>query len=217
MIKWLSNFWYHYKFRTILCLFLAVVVGVSIFEIATREKYDLKVYLYLSQGISDDVERSLEETIEQIYKENGEEKNVQVINFSYDPYSNNGDSKMSYASALTGEIQMKKNFLFITDSYRFEELNENDSFINLFNKEDFFNKYDNKAFSIKETNFETKFIKNLKENDQLGWTFTDEKKAIEGVKMPELFVSLITPPDKSSKNYQSFLNAEKLAKLIVEN
>ena len=212
MIKWLSNFWYHYKFRTILCLFLAVVVGVSIFEIATREKYDLKVYLYLSQGISDDVERSLEETIEQIYKENGEEKNVQVINFSYDPYSNNGDSKMSYASALTGEIQMKKNFLFITDSYRFEELNENDSFINLFNKEDFFNKYDNKAFSIKETNFETKFIKNLKENDQLGWTFTDEVE-----KMPELFVSLITPPDKSSKNYQSFLNAEKLAKLIVEN
>lgn len=205
MIKWLSNFWYHYKFRTILCLFLAVVVGVSIFEIATREKYDLTVYLYLSQGISDDVERSLEETIEQIYKENGEEKNVQVINFSYDPYSNNGDSKMSYASALTGEIQMKKNFLFITDSYRFEELNENDSFINLFNKEDFFNKYDNKAFSIKETNFESKFIKNLKENN------------IEVKKMPELFVSLVTPPDKSSKNYQSFLNAEKLAKLIVEN
>lgn len=205
MIKWLSNFWYHYKFRTILCLFLAVVVGVSIFEIATREKYDLTVYLYLSQGISDDVERSLEETIEQIYKENGEEKNVQVINFSYDPYSNNGDSKMSYASALTGEIQMKKNFLFITDSYRFEELNENDSFINLFNKEDFFNKYDNKAFSIKETNFESKFIKNLKENN------------IEVEKMPELFVSLVTPPDKSSKNYQSFLNAEKLAKLIVEN
>ena len=205
MIKWLSNFWYHYKFRTILCLFLAVVVGVSIFEIATREKYDLTVYLYLSQGISDDVERSREETIEQIYKENGEEKNVQVINFSYDPYSNNGDSKMSYASALTGEIQMKKNFLFITDSYRFEELNENDSFINLFNKEDFFNKYDNKAFSIKETNFESKFIKNLKENN------------IEVEKMPELFVSLVTPPDKSSKNYQSFLNAEKLAKLIVEN
>ena len=205
MIKWLSNFWYHYKFRTILCLFLAVVVGVSIFEIATREKYDLTVYLYLSQGVSDDVERSLEETIEQIYKENGEEKNVQVINFSYDPYSNNGDSKMSYASALTGEIQMKKNFLFITDSYRFEELNENDSFINLFNKEDFFNKYDNKAFSIKETNFESKFIKNLKENN------------IEVEKMPELFVSLVTPPDKSSKNYQSFLNAEKLAKLIVEN
>lgn len=205
MIKWLSNFWYHYKFRTILCLFLAVVVGVSIFEIATREKYDLTVYLYLSQGISDDVERSLEETIEQIYKENGKEKNVQVINFSYDPYSNNGDSKMSYASALTGEIQMKKNFLFITDSYRFEELNENDSFINLFNKEDFFNKYDDKAFSIKETNFESKFIKNLNENN------------IEVEKMPELFVSLITPPDKSSKNYQSFLNAEKLAKLIVEN
>lgn len=205
MIKWISNFWYHYKFRTILCLFLAVVVGVSIFEIATREKYDLTVYLYLSQGVSDDVERSLEETVEQIYKENGEEKNVQVINFSYDPYSNNGESKMSYASALTGEIQMKKNFLFITDSYRFEELNENDSFINLFNKEEFFNKYDNKAFSVKKTNFESKFIKNLKENN------------IEVTKMPEMFVSLITPPDKSSKNYQSFLNAEKLAKMIVEN
>ena len=48
--KWLSNYWYHYKLRTILCLFLAVVVGVSVFEFATREKYDIKISR-LSYGI----------------------------------------------------------------------------------------------------------------------------------------------------------------------
>ena len=204
MIKWLSNFWYHYKFRTILCLFLAVVVGVSIFEFATRESYDITVYLYLSQGVSDDVERALEETIEDVYKQNGEEKNVQVLNFSYDPYSNDGDSKVSYASALTGEIRMKKNFLFITDSYRFEELNDNDAFINLFNKEDYFDKYDNKAFSLKNSDFEQSFIKFLKKNN------------VAVSKMPEMFVSLISPPDKDSKHYESFKNAEKLSKLIIK-
>lgn len=204
MIKWLSNFWYHYKFRTILCLFLAIVVGVSVFEIATREKYDLTVYLYLSQGVSDDVERSLEEAIEDVYKQNGEEKNVQVLNFSYDPYSNNGDSKVSYASALTGEIQLKKNFLFITDSYRFEELNENEAFENLFLKENFFDKYDNKAFSISKSDFEAKFLKRLKENN------------IAVTKMPELFISLRTNPSKDSKNYENFKNAENLAKIIAK-
>ena len=49
VVKWISNYWYHYKLRTILCLFFAVVVGVSVFEFATRESYDMKVYLYMSE------------------------------------------------------------------------------------------------------------------------------------------------------------------------
>lgn len=203
-IKWLSNFWYHYKFRTIFFSFLAIIVAVTVFEFATRESYDMKVYLYMSEFVSSDVERALEETVEQTFTDNGEEKNVQVINLSYDPYSADGDSRMSYASALTGELRMKKDFLYITDEYRFSELNENETFNNVFSKDELFNKYDNKAYSIKSSNFEKKFIENL------------EKNNVSVEKMPELFVSLLTPPEKDSKNYEKYENARRLAQMIID-
>lgn len=203
-IKWLSNFWYHYKFRTIFFSFLAIVVAVTVFEFATRERYDMKVYLYMSEFVSSDVEHALEETIEQTFSENGEEKNVQVINLSYDPYSVDGDSRMSYASALTGELRMKKDFLYITDEYRFSELNENETFNNVFSKDELFNKYDNQAYSIKGSNFEKKFIINLKKNN------------VSVERMPELYISLLNPPEKDSKDYEKYENARRLAKMIID-
>ena len=202
-IKWLSNFWYHYKFRTIMCLFLAVVIGVTVFEAVTRETYDIKVYLYMSQFVSSDVEHSLEQTVEDYYEQNGEEKNVCIVNLSYDPYSSDGESRMSYAAALAGELRMKEHFLYITDEYRFEELNENETFDNVFAQNDLFNKYDNKAYSLKSGNFEKKFIENLKSNNV----------AVE--EMPELFVSLLTPPESDKKNYENYISAENLAEFII--
>lgn len=41
-------------------------------------------------------------------------------------------------------------------------------------------------------------IENLKDNDQLGWTFTDEKKAIEGVKSGKYYAAIVIPDDFSS-------------------
>ena len=41
-------------------------------------------------------------------------------------------------------------------------------------------------------------IENLKENDQLGWTFTSEKKAIEGVKSGKYYAAIVIPEDFSS-------------------
>ena len=41
-------------------------------------------------------------------------------------------------------------------------------------------------------------IDNLKENDQLGWTFTSEKKAIEGVRSGNYYAAIVIPEDFSS-------------------
>ena len=204
MIKWLSNYWYHYKFRTIICAFLIVILGVTVYEFATTEKYDMKVYLYLSQSVSSEVEHSLETTVEQYYEQDGKQINVQVINFSYDPYSASGDSRVAFASALAGELTMKEHFIYITDEYRFEELDNNDVFTNVFQQNKLFNKYDNKAYSLKGGNFEKKFIENLKKNNVV----------VE--KMPKLYISVLTPPEKDSANYKNYVSAEKLVELIVK-
>lgn len=202
--KWISNYWYHYKFRTILCLFFAIVIGVSVFEFATKETYDLKVYLYLSEFASSDVKNSLETTIEEYYEMQGEEKNVCVVNLSYDPYNTDGEAKMSYASALVGELRMKEYFIYITDDYRFEELNNSENFKNVFEKNEEFNKFGKKAYSLKQGNFEKLFIENLKKN------------SVNVSQMPQLYISLLSAPEKDSKNYNNYLESKKLASFIIK-
>ena len=41
-------------------------------------------------------------------------------------------------------------------------------------------------------------IKNLKENNQLGWTFTNEENAVEGVKSGKYYAAIVIPEDFSS-------------------
>jgi len=202
-VKWLSNYWYHYKLRTILCLFFAIVIAVSVFEFATRETYDIKVCFYTSKFVSSEMIDALEKTVEDVYKSNGEDKNVQVINLSYDPYNADGEQRMSYASALAAELRLKEHYLYITDKYRFKELDENEVFNNVFLKDEMFETFDNKAFSLKSSNFEKTFEKQLAKNGV-------SNKEIE------LYVSLLTPPEKSSKNYENFDKAKSLAEFIIK-
>ena len=49
-----------------------------------------------------------------------------------------------------------------------------------------------------EINAGDEIISNLKENDQLGWTFVDEEQAIEGVKSGEYYAAIVIPEDFSS-------------------
>lgn len=202
--KWISNYWYHYKFRTILCLFFAVIIGVSVFEFATRETYDMKVYLYLSEFASSEVENALEVTVEEYCKMQGEEKNVCVVNLSYDPYVTDGEAKMSYASALAAEIRMKEDFIYITDDYRFKELNNSQKLKNVFEKNDEFNKFDKKAYSINGGNFEKLFVQNL------------EKIKKQEVELPELYISLLNAPENDSKNYDEYTQAKELTSFIIK-
>lgn len=48
-----------------------------------------------------------------------------------------------------------------------------------------------------ELNAGDEIIKNLKENDQLGWTFVDKDKAVEGVKSGKYYAAIIIPDDFS--------------------
>lgn len=50
-----------------------------------------------------------------------------------------------------------------------------------------------------ELNAGDEIIKNLKENDQLGWTFVDKDKAVEGVKSGKYYAAIIIPGDFSAR------------------
>ena len=96
---------------------------------------------------------------------------------------------------------MKNYFVFITDNFRLEELSENEKLQNLFLKDtSLFNKYDNTAFSLKNSNFAQNFLKKLESN---GTTIA---------KMPEYYVSIMNCDDKSNENYKKALELVKMIK-----
>lgn len=48
--KWIANYWYHYKWVTVIVLFFAIVLGIGIFQIASKESYDIDI-LYTGPAI----------------------------------------------------------------------------------------------------------------------------------------------------------------------
>ncbi|MBE6619211.1 MAG: hypothetical protein E7626_05465 [Ruminococcaceae bacterium] len=42
-LKWIENFWYHYKWHTIIGLFFVILAIVLVVQLVQREKYDIKI------------------------------------------------------------------------------------------------------------------------------------------------------------------------------
>lgn len=42
-LKWIENFWYHYKWHTIVGLFVAILATTMIVQLVQREKYDIRI------------------------------------------------------------------------------------------------------------------------------------------------------------------------------
>ena len=38
---WFDNFWYHYKWYTIISIFLIIVIGICTFQMCTKKDYDI--------------------------------------------------------------------------------------------------------------------------------------------------------------------------------
>lgn len=60
---------------------------------------------------------------------------------------------------------------------------------------------------IGELNAGKEIVQNLKKNDSLGWKFTDEKKAVQGVKSGKYYAAIVIPEDFSS-SFVSILSGD---------
>ncbi len=159
-IKWLDNFWYHYKFYTICAVFLIAVLAFTLTTIFTAEKYDFKVMLYLSQSTSGEFDDSVKKAIEKYGVDvNGDgEIKAQIVDISYNPLSTDTSQKMAQAATLSGELQNEETFIFLVDNTRFKELRD----INAFSKHSDFNSKNGRAHLLKDTDFEKELSKNMK-------------------------------------------------------
>lgn len=63
------------------------------------------------------------------------------------------------------------------------------------------------TFDEREIFVGDEIIKNLKQNDQMGWTFVDEDEAIEGLKRGDFYAAIIIPED-FSESFVSIMKGE---------
>ena len=67
MYKWLDNYWYHYKWTTIIVVSFAVILTICIVQMATKETYDITV-LYTGPHIFIKEEKLSTEEIMELLK-----------------------------------------------------------------------------------------------------------------------------------------------------
>ncbi|MBE6767010.1 MAG: hypothetical protein E7550_05390 [Ruminococcaceae bacterium] len=121
-----QNFWYYYKYVMLIIVFLAVVLGVSIAQCATREKYDTEVILYTRASYTEKQINAIEAELEKYCEDiDGDGVvNVQVIDCSYHKntgfeHSNAKESKLN-ANITSNDVAI----LYITDNETYKLLTD---------------------------------------------------------------------------------------------
>ncbi len=122
--KKIANFWYYYKWHTIIGVFSAIVIGVCVWQVVSSEDYDYTVMLYTSRSTTTALSQALEKTLCEYGEDldNNGKVSVQVLNVSYSDTDTNKNFKNSQAQALRGELLSERCFLVITDDTRFEQI-----------------------------------------------------------------------------------------------
>ena len=84
--SWLDNYWYHYKWPTIITSFILIVAIVCTVQACTKEEYDITVVYagrqYLSAEDTDSVRKAIMAVIPESMNE-GRKKNINVGMISY--------------------------------------------------------------------------------------------------------------------------------------
>ena len=86
MKKWLSNYWYHYKWTTIILLFFAVVLVMGIYQMAAKKGYDTQIVyagpvLLLQEDQIEGINQAFQAILPKDHNEDGQ-RNIQLHDFT---------------------------------------------------------------------------------------------------------------------------------------
>lgn len=59
IIKWLDNYWYHYKWITVIVAFFVLVLGIGTFQMCSKEDYDIDILYTGPAMLNTDQKRDL--------------------------------------------------------------------------------------------------------------------------------------------------------------
>lgn len=85
-LKWLDNYWYHYKWVTIICVFLAAVLVIGVVQMAGAEENDVGIVYFGPSVLSADQTYEMELAFEQVMSKDYDgdgKRNALLISMTY--------------------------------------------------------------------------------------------------------------------------------------
>lgn len=154
----IENYWYHYKWHTIITLFFVFTALVCLVQCSTKENPDDKALLYVNQNLLDTAANQLSETLCEYTEDyNGDGKVLYRVNNV--SFNGNNLAGVNYSVAnsekLLSAVATAEYVLYIVDGHGYEYMS--DSSVEVFEKYDFCNDLDGRAWNWKGSKLQQSF------------------------------------------------------------
>ncbi len=107
--KWLDNYWYHYKWPTIIVAFFLIIGTISVVQLFNRETYDAYIMYVGDETIPDTQYQDIMDSLKQVskdYNKDGEHN----INFSKMSFISDEENEMA-STVNAGTVQYLSNMV----------------------------------------------------------------------------------------------------------
>lgn len=81
MLKWLENYWYHYKWHTLIVLFFTVFISIMGVQMCSREEHDIHIIYAGPTIISEEKRAHIVDAFQQIMPEDYDGDGVKKVDF----------------------------------------------------------------------------------------------------------------------------------------
>ncbi len=133
VLKWLDNYWYHYKWTTIVVVFflsVAIILGI---QFATRENYDAYVMYVGDEAIPDTQYQDILNSFGTVMKDYNEDKEI-ILNFSKTAFISDKEHEMAStvnaaATEFLSSMSVQPYYIYLMTPLVYDIYKENGIFI----------------------------------------------------------------------------------------
>ena len=123
-LKWIDNFWYHYKWTFIVVTFFLVIGIILTFQLITKEDYDAYIMYVGDTTIPDTMYQDILDSLETVvkdYDENGEiNVNFQRLGFITDETNELAGSVNASATSYLASMAVQPQYLYLLEPEVYE-------------------------------------------------------------------------------------------------
>ena len=208
MKKWLENYWYHYKWATIISAFFITVAVICIVQIASKKNYNIYIRYVGDSVITgtqyDDMTGALEKIVSGDKKDSVNFAQVAYISDDDNPYKN---EKNAVARETLSSMLVQPYYIYIMDMTAYNDYKDSGVFAplsSIFEEDVTDISYDKYALYLSKTEF-------LKNAPGMEWVEEDTVIVIKIVPYDSVFTG-----KKSKRELASFdIHKEFLRSMVL--
>lgn len=208
MKKWLENYWYHYKWATIISAFFITVAVICIVQIASKKNYNIYIRYVGDSVITgtqyDDMTGALEKIVSGDKKDSVNFAQVAYISDEDNPYKN---EKNAVARETLSSMLVQPYYIYIMDMTAYNDYKDSGVFAplsSIFEEDVTDISYDEYALYLSKTEF-------LKNAPGMEWVEEDTVIVIKIVPYDSVFTG-----KKSKRELASFdIHKEFLRSMVL--